>query len=201
MTGGYPEIKKRSVTLIYPKTADELIHWDGATGRDSFGIYTLITDYEGTGGCFWCGEDLNGKRRRFCGHRSGHWTEYANHFYWSYASSWALKRAGHRCENCGTPEIDIPMFGSRYSERSGLETHHIIPLKGEQRAVTPYNVPWNLICLCHKCHLEIHAVMRMPAIYPPPTIGQLFLMPPGNDMAFTPVTRDPFFKDITHDPK
>ena len=24
MTGGYPEIKKRSVTLIYPKTADEL---------------------------------------------------------------------------------------------------------------------------------------------------------------------------------
>lgn len=145
--------------MNYPKTVDELIHWNNYKDRDSFGTFTVITGFEGTGRCFWCGEELTG-RRRFCGHNKGCWTRYQEHFTWSYASSRATKRANYKCENCGKEEIDIPIISSKYNERSGLETHHIIPLNGKDRAVSVYNIYWNLICLCHDCHMLLHAVLR-----------------------------------------
>jgi predicted HNH restriction endonuclease len=43
---------------------------------------------------------------------------------------------------------------------TNLRAHHIIPLGGDERVVSVFNIPWNLICLCHRCHLEIHALMR-----------------------------------------
>ena len=45
-------------------------------------------------------------------------------------------------------------------QMTNLRAHHIIPLEGMERAMSPFNIFWNLICLCHKCHLEIHALMR-----------------------------------------
>ena len=144
--------------MNFYQTVEDLIRWDGATGRDSFGIYHIITGFEGTGGCFWCGKELEG-RRRFCGHRSGHWTLYNNYFCWSFARGWCLERYGYQCANCGyhgvVPRGDHPSW---YTE--GLEVHHIIPLEGMERAYSPDNVPWNLIALCHDCHQLIHAVMR-----------------------------------------
>ena len=134
--------------------AADLLTWPALTGRDTYGIYHIITGYEGTGKCFWCGDELAGKRRRFCG---GCLTQYEKHFYWPYARSWCIKRADHKCENCGEEEKTIG-----YYLQSSLEAHHIISLNGEQRAATPYNIPWNLICFCHYCHLEVGAAMRPP---------------------------------------
>lgn len=131
--------------MNYPQTVEELIHWDVSTGRDTYGEYTIITGFEGTGGCFWCGKELEG-RRRFCGHRSGHWTLYNNLFFWGFARYECLERYDWHCANCV----------SAYQP----EVHHIIPLEGEARSVSPFNIGWNLICLCHNCHQEIHAVMR-----------------------------------------
>ncbi len=134
--------------MNFPQTVDELIHWDVSTGHDSFGVYTIITGFEGTGACFWCGADLDGERRRFCGHRSGHWTLYNDYFFWGFARYECLRRYGWHCANCG----------SAYKP----EVHHIIPLEGAERAYSPYNIPWNLMCLCHEHHQLIHAVLRQP---------------------------------------
>jgi len=147
--------------MNYPKSVDELLHWDTSTDRDSFGSFTIITGYEGTGGCFWCGKEITG-RRRYCERGSGCWARYQKHFTWGSASSWATRRANSRCENCGKDERDIPFIGGKWNERSGLEVHHIIPLNGESRFVSVYNIFWNLICLCHDCHMELHRVMREP---------------------------------------
>ena len=145
--------------MNFPQTVEELLHWDVSTDRDTFGTYHIITGFEGTGGCFWCGKELEG-HRRFCGHQSGCWTHYQDHFYWNYARFECLKRAGHQCENCGAEEKMEGEVGSWYYVKVNLEAHHIIPLEGEERSYSPYNVPWNLICLCHICHQLIHAVMR-----------------------------------------
>ncbi len=153
-----------NAALIYSQ--EELLRWDGASGKDRWGTYQIITGYEGTGACFWCGEELEGKRR-FCGHRSGHWTLYANHFYWTYARTWCIKRYDHRCANCSKTSLEVGkileesgVYYSPYSPAFSLQAHHIISLKGEIRDVTPYNLPWNLICLCHYCHISVHAAMR-----------------------------------------
>jgi hypothetical protein len=142
--------------MNYPKTVGELLKWGRTTGKDTFGTYTVITGFEGTGGCFWCGKELSG-RRRFCGNRSGHWTAYQDYFYWAYAKFECIKRAGNHCESCGAEE---GVWG--YYNMSTLEVHHIIPLDGQDRAMSVFNVPWNLVCLCHTCHMELHAVMRLP---------------------------------------
>ena len=140
--------------MNYPQTVDELLHWDTSTERDSFGIYTIITGFEGTGRCFWCGKDIEG-RRRFC-KRSGCWTRYQEHFAWGYTKAECLKRYGYRCANCGVEGIGL----YRGDDMTNLRAHHIIPLNGEDRAVSAFNIPWNLICLCHNCHLLLHAVLR-----------------------------------------
>ncbi|KKN57900.1 hypothetical protein LCGC14_0557310, partial [marine sediment metagenome] len=40
----------------------------------------------------------------------------------------------------------------------------IVPLLGERRQFTAYNLPWNLIVLDHWCHVELHAAMRLPPL-------------------------------------
>ena len=105
--------------------------------------YTVLTGLEGTGKCFWCGGELKGKLKRYC---RGHMIEYYRHFDWGYASNWARREANFKCQNCG--------------HRGSLEVHHIVPLKGETRQFTAYNLPWNLIVLCHGCHMELHRIMN-----------------------------------------
>jgi len=149
--------------MNFPLTVNDLVHWDTYREHDSFGYFTVCTGFEGTGRCFWCGNEISG-RRRYCGHKKGCWSEYQRHFAWSYASHRAVKRANYKCENCGKDAVDIPMIGGKYNERSGLEVHHIIPLNGQDRSVNVYNIFWNLVCLCHDCHMELHAIMRPPKL-------------------------------------
>ena len=149
-------------------TAEELLAYTPTVGQDTYGRFHIITGYEGSGACFWCGEDLEGRRRRFCGGRSGCWTKYANAFYWTYARVDCLKAYDDCCANCGlgTQElynIYAPKPNNYLADviEATLEVHHIIPLDGRIRQSSPFNLPWNLICLCHLCHLDIAAVMRL----------------------------------------
>lgn len=143
--------------MNYPQTVDELIHWDTYREKDSFGWFTIITGFEGTGRCFWCGKDIVG-RRRFCKKGSGCWTHYQDHFVWGAAKVECLKRFDSKCANCGIEGVNLYVGDGMIN----LRAHHIIPLEGEDRAVSVYNIFWNLVCLCHRCHTEIHKVMRSP---------------------------------------
>ena len=131
--------------MNFPQTVEELIHWDISTGHDSYGTYQIITGFEGTSGCFWCGKDLEGKRRRYCGHRSGCWTTYQNHFFWNFTRYECFKRDNYRCANCGTEAEDIPLSyfpreAYTAARETQLEAHHIIPLEGRSREMSPFNL-------------------------------------------------------------
>ncbi len=105
--------------------------------------YIVLTGYESSDRrCWWCGEELKGKQKHY---HYGHMKEYYNHFNWNYAKVRAIKRAEYKCENCGTKE---KMIGGRGELRISLEVHHIVPLKGQDRFFSAYNLPWNLIVLC-----------------------------------------------------
>ncbi len=120
--------------------------------------YTVLTGYESQEHrCWWCGGELRRKAKHYC---YGHMAEYYDNFNWGYASSKARKRANYKCENCGNPERDRHYMTT-------LRVHHIVPLKGAARFFSAYNLPWNLVVLCHTCHLEIHAAMRPPPKAPP----------------------------------
>jgi len=114
--------------------------------------YTLLTGYEGSGSCHWCGGELKGYLRRYC---YGHMKLYYRHFLWTDARKWCIKRQDGLCANCGTR--------LSYS----LEVHHIIPLNGSERIWTAYNLPFNLIGFCHDCHQEVHAAMKPPKLPKP----------------------------------
>lgn len=134
----------------------ELERFDLGTININHTVYTVLTGYEGQGVCFWCGGELKGKLKRYC---RGHMQEYYRHFEWSSASRWCLERYGYRCACCGRHRDNISDVG-RYSLRTGLEVHHIVPLNGSTRYFSAFNLPWNLIALCHDCHLQVHAAMR-----------------------------------------
>jgi len=123
--------------------------------------YTVLTGYEGTGMYFWCGAELTGRLKRYC---RGHGKEYYRHFEWNSASQWALERAEYRCQNCGVAQEYI---NDGYIISTNLEVHHIVPLNGRPRFFSVFNLPWNLVALCHECHLEIHAIMRPPKLIKP----------------------------------
>lgn len=125
--------------------------------RDRHGEYQVMTGLEGTGVCWLCGADPGGKRyRRYCW---GHGKIYYELFHWNYASAAALERDGYQCINCGA-EGGYQKVYDEYYTKYNLEVHHIIPLEGGPRVWTFLNLPWNLITLCHTCHLEVHAIMR-----------------------------------------
>ncbi len=109
--------------------------------------YLVLTGWEGTGRCFWCGGELKGKLKRYC---YGHMKEYYRHFFWQSARDWCIERQEGLCANCHR------YFGDK------LEVHHIVPLNGFMRWVTPFNLPWNLIGFCHEDHLAVAAAMRPP---------------------------------------
>lgn len=144
--------------MHYPQTAIDLIHWDMPREHDTYGWFNVITGYEGTGRCFWCGEPIEG-RRRYCRRRKGCWTRYQEHFNWIFAAHKALRESDYTCANCG-----LQLYRAYWNTTRRLEVHHIIPLNGEGRAMHVYNIFWNLIVLCRDCHLLIHAAMRPPKL-------------------------------------
>lgn len=88
--------------------------------------------------CRQCGKELPNLRVWYCGGREGacalaYWSLYV----WDYARSLAIKRAGNKCERCG-------------SEKD-LQVHHKEPVKGLPR-IGEVNRRENLEVLCRKCH-------------------------------------------------
>lgn len=167
-------------------TVEEIIKFTVFTGCDKIGIYHILTGYEGTGCCWWCGKKLTGQQKRYCqaevtddefiqdilSDNISHWLEYWRHFCWPYARNWCLQRYNHQCANCGITQRhweDGRLIGSE------IEVHHIVPLEGIERLWSPYNLPWNLIALCYECHLEVHAIMREANKPIPPDIFDLAL--------------------------
>lgn len=125
--------------------------------------YYVLTGYESTENkCWWCGKEIENNKHHahYCRQKShgefiGCFRQYHRHFDWNYASDWALNRSGRKCQLCGQPEKLID-FGFM-NKRTNLEVHHIVPLKGSIRQYNIYNIPCNLIVLCHDCHWDIHA--------------------------------------------
>lgn len=118
---------------------------------------TICTGHEGKGVCYWCGGELKNKRQKsFCSNE--HRQEYYRHFDWATASKWARQRAHYCCQDCGKHERDIPLVGENglYGGTSGYRVHHVIEVNGGSRWFNPLNVPCNLICLCHDCHMKWH---------------------------------------------
>lgn len=111
--------------------------------RDSFGEFSVLTGYEGSGNCWYCGKAFPDRReRRFCS--SGCRVMYEESFYWAWASRTAIRRARYRCHDCG-------LKGKRR-----LQVHHIIPLNGGDRIKNVLNRRENLVVLCKRCHKKRH---------------------------------------------
>ena len=148
------------VNALEIKSGAELLDFHPDTiviGRTRF---TILTGYEKAGSCFWCGAEVKSPRRYCKGHR----TLYYQHFDWGEASRWALKRADRRCDNCHKTARELPLPKNTYLH-SCFMVHHIVPVNGAGRQFTAYNLPWNLVVLCHECHLAVHAAMRdKPAV-------------------------------------
>ncbi len=153
------------------KSGAELERFDLGTVQINRTAYQVLTGYEvgnaaGEHICFWCGGELKGKLKRYC---RGHMTQYYGHFDWATAAAWARRRADFHCEHCGASDRDLAGAKDGYGGlRTAFEVHHIVPLLGERRQFTAYNLPWNLIVLDHACHVELHAAMRPPKLKPPP---------------------------------
>lgn len=143
------------------KSGAELERFDLGTFKLAGKDCPILTGYEVLDGrCRFCGKEIQkGKRKAsYCrGHTHNDYMScfrnYWRHFEWSSASAWALRRAEMKCQNCGAEEDGMNL-------EFHLEVHHIVPLKGAPRFFSAYNLPWNLIVLCHKCHLEVHAAIR-----------------------------------------
>lgn len=114
--------------------------------KDYFGEYQILAGYEGSGKCWWCGDDFPDKRaRRYCSEQCA--DNYRRHFYWAWAVPWALERAGYKCQEC--------------SKRGGLEVHHREPLSDEVRYCNIKNKPENLVVLCRQCHGKAHTTPKL----------------------------------------
>jgi len=118
--------------------------------EDRFGEYYSLTGLEAPRHCFWCGAEVDGRRRYCC---EEHHELYLKHFRWPEASEWCLERYDFKCGDC--PSDIRKMFARR--------VHHIEPLNGELRLWNIKNRPENLIALCASCHGKRHAKLKEPA--------------------------------------
>ena len=142
------------------RSVDDLVAFRPGDITIGHTTYAVLTGWEGTERCWWCGGDGNitktGRRLHYC---RGHGTLYYDAFRWGHASSEARKRAHYRCENCGKVKGRRKVGWS--SSITNLAVHHIVPINGGERFFTAYNLPWNLIVLCSECHLAVHAAMKI----------------------------------------
>ena len=148
------------------ESGEELERFDLGTVNIRGNTYQVLTGYEvNEDVCWWCGKPIEQNKRHahYCRGKSHDdflscFRQYHEYFDWQYASRRSMRKAERKCQNCGVAATDI---GTRYAH-SNLEVHHIVPLKGSLRSFTAYNLPWNLIVLCHDCHQLAHAALRPP---------------------------------------
>lgn len=141
-------------------TAEELMEFDLGMVEISGTRYTVLTGFEGTGRCFWCGGELKGKLKRYC---YGHMILYYRHFEWANARAWCCERQKGLCAVCGV-YCGYSLDGQWHSYGHSLEVHHVTPLNGSARYFTAYNLPFNLVGLCHKHHVEAGSALRSPKL-------------------------------------
>jgi len=123
----------------------------------------VCTGLENKGVCVMCGGELPKRRRIYCSEECAE--RYVHLFSWGEAQRDALKRAHWRCQICGVSNDGLFKIGVKLLDWDDnsiyilyrLEVHHIIPLSGADRAWHPLNVPWNLLVLCHDCHVYVHS--------------------------------------------
>ena len=123
--------------------------------KDRFGPYQLFTGFESPRHCFWCGKEVDG-RRRYCSEE--HNDLYWKHFAWPSAAAWCLKRYDHKCADCGMASDKRPNWVI-----IPLVAHHIDPLNGEERVWNIKNRPENVIALCPACHGKRHSSPKTKA--------------------------------------
>lgn len=104
--------------------------------------------------CKWCGGNLKNKRQSsFCSPTCSEW--YNNAVTWQRGIPkvpWCvIIRDNFACRECGVTGIWINVHNRLIPSNSGLEVHHIIPVKdGGSDHID------NLITLCVKCHDNKH---------------------------------------------
>lgn len=64
----------------------------------------------------------------------------------------ALEKAEYRCEY----DKDHESFISRKTNKPYMEAHHLIPMEFQHRFIDSIDREENIICLCSRCHNEIH---------------------------------------------
>ncbi len=103
------------------------------------GKLIILTGYEGTGKCYWCGGE-NKRSRHYCCKEC--FNNYYDSFFWLWARDKALTRENHQCQR----------YGSSDCSRT-VEVHHIVPLNGSYRMWNVLNRQDNLEVLCVTHHL------------------------------------------------
>ena len=126
-------------------------------------LKVVCTGFENQGVCAMCGGKLGKRRRVYCCDTCS--DLYNDLFRWSAAKWDAIDRANHKCQRCGVTELgywETHRHGlSPWEPSLSLEVHHAIPLNGEDRTWHPLNGPWNLMVLCHDCHVLLHTPSRL----------------------------------------
>lgn len=102
------------------------------------GQLLILTGYEETDRCYWCGGELSSRRLCYCSIECQ--LNYYRNFCWIEAEHIALREAKYTCRECGE------------RNRLELEVHHIIPLNGGYRMWNVLNKQENLKVLCLECH-------------------------------------------------
>ena len=119
-------------------TEEVLLSEPKCLGADRWGSYYDLTGFEYPSRCFWCGAEVDGRRRYCC---EEHQKLYLESFHWPEASL-ACRERSPSCAGCGQHFRGL---------RDG-EVHHIIPLNGSQRLWNVLNRQENLARLCPTCH-------------------------------------------------
>lgn len=107
-----------------------------------------------------CGGKLGKRRRVYCCDECA--DRYRNLFFWPWASMEAFRRANRKCQRCGITDRGLSkLYALWWPEKAGLQVHHIIPVRGEDRTWHRLNIPSNLLVVCHDCHVLLHTPSRL----------------------------------------
>lgn len=64
----------------------------------------------------------------------------------------ALQKANYECEY----DKEHESFISRKTNKPYMEAHHLIPMEFQRQFIDSIDIEENIICLCSRCHNEIH---------------------------------------------
>ena len=130
--------------------------WKGKewTGEERNGMVLILSGFEDTGGCFWCGRPP-GRGAHYC---SGECKKnYYQNYNWRMASSARLINDDFTCQKCGFKgKGGVSPGGNYVFWHEGVQVHHRKPINGDYREWNVRNIQRNLITLCEKCHEKIH---------------------------------------------